>query len=84
MGSVHYLQWTYQFRRNRRMSGNKGMKEVCPVCGSSELYYETGGSVGKVYHCKDCNYIGPLIVEADDAMIEAIKEDYERKKSDSD
>ena len=58
----------------------KEMVEVCPVCGSSELYYEAGGSVGKVYHCKDCNYIGALVIEADDEMIEAIKEEYERVK----
>jgi predicted RNA-binding Zn-ribbon protein involved in translation (DUF1610 family) len=56
------------------------MVEVCPVCGSSELYYETGGAVGKVYHCKDCNYIGALVVEADDEMIKAIKEEYKREK----
>ncbi|HII07429.1 MAG TPA: hypothetical protein HA349_09005 [Methanotrichaceae archaeon] len=56
------------------------MVEVCPVCGSSELYYETGGFVGKVYHCKDCNYVGALVVEATDDMIKAIKEEYEREK----
>ena len=55
------------------------MVEVCPVCGSSEMYLETGGYVGKVYHCKDCNYVGALVVEADDEMIEAIKEEYERE-----
>jgi len=56
------------------------MVEVCPVCGSSELYYEMGGSIGKVYHCKNCNYVGALVVEADEEMIEAIKEEYEREK----
>lgn len=58
----------------------KRMVEVCPVCGSSELYYETGGYIGKVYHCKDCNYIGALVVEADEEMVEAIKEEYGRGK----
>jgi len=56
------------------------MVEVCPVCGSSEIYLETGGYVGKVYHCKDCNYMGALVVEADDEMVEAIKEGYCREK----
>jgi predicted RNA-binding Zn-ribbon protein involved in translation (DUF1610 family) len=56
------------------------MVEVCPVCGSSELYYETGGAIGKVYHCKDCGYIGALVVEADEEMVEAIKEGYGREK----
>ena len=56
------------------------MVEVCPVCGSSELYYETGGAIGKVYHCKDCGYIGALVVEADEEMVEAIKEGYGRER----
>ncbi len=55
--------------------------EVCPVCGSSDLYYETGGYTGQKYHCKNCGYIGPLVVEADEAMAKAIKEDYEQKKN---
>lgn len=54
--------------------------EVCPVCGGSDLYYEAGGYTGKVYHCKICGYIGALIVEADEEMARAIKEDYEHKK----
>jgi len=55
--------------------------EICPVCGSSELYLEAGGYTGKIYHCKNCDYIGALIVEADEEMARAIKEDYEHKKS---
>lgn len=61
---------------------SKKPKEVCPVCGSTDLYYETGGYTGKVYHCKNCGYIGALIVEADEEMAKAIKEDYEHKKRD--
>jgi transposase-like protein len=56
------------------------MVEVCPVCGSSEIYLETGGYVGKVYHCKDGNYMGALGVEADNEMVEAIKEGYGRRR----
>ena len=52
--------------------------EVCPICGSSDIYYETGGYTGKVYHCKNCDYVGALVVEADEEMIDAIKEDFER------
>ncbi|NPV61548.1 MAG: hypothetical protein HPY61_02780 [Methanotrichaceae archaeon] len=54
----------------------KRLKEVCPVCGSSELYYEMGGYTGKIYHCKNCDYVGPLVVEADEEMIKALKESY--------
>lgn len=54
--------------------------EVCPICASSDLYYDVGGYTGKIYHCKNCDYIGPLVVEADRKMVEAIKEDYEKSR----
>ncbi|MDD4651163.1 MAG: hypothetical protein PHQ34_02930 [Methanothrix sp.] len=59
------------------------IQEVCPVCGSSELYLEAGGYTGKIYHCKNCDYIGALIVEADGEMAKAIREDYEQKNKSS-
>jgi transposase-like protein len=37
----------------------------CPSCGSTELYYEAGMITGQKYHCKRCNYIGPLVFEED-------------------
>ena len=58
------------------------IREVCPVCGSADLYYEAGGYTGKTYHCKNCDYMGALIVEADEEMAEAIREDYAKKKRD--
>ncbi len=58
----------------------KPTMEVCPNCGSIDLYFETGGATGMVYHCKNCGYVGPLIVEADEEMAKAIKEDYEKGK----
>lgn len=36
---------------------------TCPHCGSSDLYYEAGLITGYKYHCKKCNYIGPLVIE---------------------
>ncbi len=56
------------------------VQEVCPVCGNSELYLEAGGYTGKIYHCKNCDYMGALIVEADGEMARAIREDYEQNK----
>jgi hypothetical protein len=58
----------------------KKLIEVCPVCGSSNVDYEMGGYIGKVYHCKDCDYTGALILEADKELIDAIKEDFEKEK----
>lgn len=57
-------------------------REVCPVCGSPDLYLETGGYTGKLYRCKNCDYLGALIVEADEEMAKAIREDYEQKGKD--
>ena len=56
--------------------------EVCPVCGNSDLYYEAGGYIGKIYHCKNCDYVGALIVEADEEMAKTIREEHEMKKQD--
>ncbi len=58
---------------------DKNINEVCPVCGSTDLYYEAGGYTGKIYHCKNCDYVGVVIVEADAEMARAIREDYEGK-----
>ena len=35
----------------------------CPNCGSPEIYVETGGMTGNIYHCKKCGYRGALVVE---------------------
>ena len=53
---------------------------VCPVCGSSDLYLEAGGYTGKLYRCKSCDYLGALIVEADEEMARAIREEYKKEK----
>ena len=34
----------------------------CPKCGSVNLVLHVGGQIG-MYRCKDCGYIGPLIIE---------------------
>lgn len=53
--------------------------EVCPVCGSSDVYYEVGGYAGTVYHCKECGYVGAFVIEANEEMIEIIKERHKRE-----
>ncbi len=35
---------------------------VCPVCKSTEITLDTGGITGK-YMCKNCGYIGSVVLE---------------------
>jgi hypothetical protein len=58
--------------------GKQAMQEVCPVCASTDIYFELGGYAGKIYRCKNCDYRGALVVEADAEMIEAIAENYRK------
>ena len=37
----------------------------CPRCGSPEIYVETGGYTGNIYHCKKCGYRGALVLEVE-------------------
>jgi uncharacterized Zn finger protein len=53
--------------------------QVCPVCGSIDLYYEAGGVEG-MYHCKHCGYIGSFIIEANEEMARLIRKEYENKE----
>jgi len=53
--------------------------KVCPICGSAKLYYEVGGKIGFVYHCKNCGYIGSFIIEANEEMVQALKDEYAKK-----
>ncbi|RLF53850.1 MAG: hypothetical protein DRN28_06420 [Thermoplasmata archaeon] len=45
----------------------KGRRKIvslqCPHCGGRELYYEGAFFFGGVYHCKDCDYVGPFVIE---------------------
>ncbi len=36
---------------------------ICPECNSTNVAYYMGGELGYQYRCKDCGYIGPLILE---------------------
>ena len=53
--------------RIKDMKGaRKGRKERtvlrCPHCGSDEIVYEAGLITGYKYYCKECMYMGPLII----------------------
>jgi transposase-like protein len=48
--------------------------KLCPKCGSPNIepahdkFFKMGRELQE-YVCKDCNYIGPLIVETDEEEI---------------
>jgi len=37
----------------------------CPTCGSTRVELVAGQITGQVYHCRDCQYQGALILEVD-------------------
>lgn len=39
--------------------------KICPKCKSSNITLDMGGYSGK-YICKDCGYVGALVLEKDD------------------
>ena len=42
----------------------KGKKVLrCPQCGSDNITYELGLITGYKYFCKNCLYMGPLVIE---------------------
>ena len=41
----------------------------CVLCGSDRIMWWLGGSLGELYHCPDCLYTGPLVVDIDDGVV---------------
>ena len=39
--------------------------KICPKCESSNLVLDMGGFSGE-YRCKDCGYVGALVLEKED------------------
>ncbi len=37
----------------------------CPACGSVRVELAAGQILGQLYHCRDCEYVGALILEVD-------------------
>ncbi len=38
---------------------------LCPQCSSTKIISELGGLTGEIYHCLNCDYIGPVVIERD-------------------
>jgi uncharacterized Zn finger protein len=54
--------------------------KICPICGSADLYYEAGGSIGFVYHCKNCGHVSSFVVDANTEMAQTIRAEYAKKE----
>ncbi|MGM0510182.1 MAG: TFIIB-type zinc ribbon-containing protein [Thermoplasmatota archaeon] len=39
---------------------------MCPKCGSTDIVPEAGFVTGYKYHCEECEYVGPFILEVDE------------------
>ncbi len=37
----------------------------CLVCRSEDVYLWLGGSIGFLYHCAECQYVGPVVIKTD-------------------
>ncbi len=44
---------------------------VCPVCKSKDIVLDAGGYTGK-YKCKNCGYVGSLIIEMTEGEYEEL------------
>lgn len=51
----------------------------CPNCGCTELYYEVGMKLGRLYHCKRCGYIGTFVSEANQELRQIIQNGIAKK-----
>ena len=38
---------------------------VCPKCGSARIALIAGSTVGQVYRCDRCQYVGSLVLETE-------------------
>ena len=37
----------------------------CLVCGSGGVSLWLGGAIGALYHCPECKYTGPVVIEGE-------------------
>lgn len=40
----------------------------CPQCRSTRLVFEGALILGQLYHCLDCDYVGPLVIEEEEPL----------------
>ena len=52
--------------KNIKASKKKHRRETvlrCPHCGSTDITYELGLITGYKDHCKNCQYVGALVIQ---------------------
>jgi predicted RNA-binding Zn-ribbon protein involved in translation (DUF1610 family) len=54
---------------------------VCPLCGSTRIHLVAGGMTGYLYQCRDCDYQGPIRLEANEDMVRVLREEYRKQQS---
>ena len=57
------------------------MIKFCPRCGSSNVQWYLPQDSSR-WECKDCGYLGPLIIESEE-IAKQIQKEYNSKKSKS-
>ena len=60
---TRYSQGTSYPKGDFMKKPKKGLE--CPKCGSQKIFPEAGFITGYKYHCKDCDYMGPFVIEKD-------------------
>lgn len=53
--------------------------KICPKCKSKNIMLNLGGQTGK-YECKNCGYIGSLIIEKDGEIESKMKKELKKLK----
>ena len=57
---------------------------ICPQCGSTRIHLVAGGMTGYMYRCRDCDYQGPIRMEANLEMANAIRDEYLKSEAEKD
>ncbi|HQD26203.1 MULTISPECIES: TFIIB-type zinc ribbon-containing protein [Methanoculleus] len=57
------------------MSGIARRVIRCPVCRSTEIYWEARGLYATLYHCKQCGYQGAFVLECEEGEQDGAGED---------
>jgi predicted RNA-binding Zn-ribbon protein involved in translation (DUF1610 family) len=49
------------------MSETVGKVMRCPMCRSTDIYWDARGLYATLYHCRQCGYQGAFVLECENA-----------------